>query len=113
MTAVFLVRGHHVGTGADRPPGEPDTVLLKPRIRVERLGFPRHRGEETHREPVLELRVLAPDPDHERMRVRSRHTFLRERDLSQIKKRWMVLGGILPPDGVPHFAEPDDVRGKR
>ena len=113
VTSVFFVRRHHVGTSADRPPGEPDTVLLKSRIRVERFGLPRDRGEEAHREPVLELRVLAPDPDHERMRVGSRDTVLGEWNLPQIKKRRMVLSGILSPDGVPHFAEPDDVGGKR
>ena len=39
------------------------------RLRVKLVGFPRHRCEETDRQPVFELRVLADQPDAQRVIV--------------------------------------------
>ncbi len=59
---VGVVLGQHERARADRIRIEGQVApVVHGALRIEAVRFPRHRREERHRQPVHELRVLAPD----------------------------------------------------
>ena len=69
VAAVLHMLLHHVGPGADRPDIERQPVAGHAGLGVEGVGLPGHRRQESHRHPVLPLRVLAADADAQQVRL--------------------------------------------
>ena len=69
VAAVAHELGHHERPGADRPLVQRQAVVGHARLRVERVGLPRHRRHERHRHPVVPLRILALEADAQQVRV--------------------------------------------
>ena len=60
---VRIVLRQHERACTDRVPVQVDVLFVQPRLLVETLRFPRHRGEKVHRQPVHELRIFLLDTD--------------------------------------------------
>ncbi len=94
VAPVLLVLGQHVRPGADRPVVERQVLLGESRLRVELVGFPRNRGGEHHRQPVLELRVLAVEPHAQRVVVERLHAG--QVELPEVEEGQVAAGRIEP-----------------
>ena len=90
MAAVLLVLGQHERAGTDRPGIQAQVALGHARLRVEGVGLPRHRREEAHRQPVVELRVLAVQADAQRVVIERLGPGERER--AKVQERQVAVG---------------------
>ena len=116
---VLDVFGLHERAGADRPEVEREVLFRHAGLRVELLGLPRNRREEGHRQPVLELRILALHADAQRVlveRLGPGEGILAEIEEGQVAvgrrqaRAQRLVGG---DDRVAVLLQPDDVVGHR
>ena len=77
-SAVRVVLGQHIGTGAHRVPVECQVLLGHSRLAKEAIDLARYRGKKRHRQPVEKLRILATQLDAQGMAVDARHTLERK-----------------------------------
>ena len=117
VAAVLAVLRQHVRPGAHRPVVQGQVALGHAGLAVELVGFPGDGREEGHRQPVLELRVLALDPYAQRMGIQRLHAF--EGVFAEVQPRQVARGrdqalaqlGVGGADAVAVLLETDDVVG--
>ena len=85
VAAVLGELGQHEGAGAHRPVVERQVFLRHAGLGIKLFGLPGHGREKRHRQPVLELGVLADDPNAQRVFVGRAHAL--QRKLAKVQKR--------------------------
>ena len=91
MAAVLSELCQHKGAGSHRPVIKRQVFLRHAGLGVKLFGLPWHRREKSHRQPVVELRVLADKADAQGVFVGGAHAL--QRKLAKVQKRQITLGG--------------------